>query len=101
MTTSRRSARTSLPHSNPRQPGPPVAPVLAARRVDRPLVTPMGIEERVEHDGYSEQSIVDVERQVIEAARLFANVLGRPGPADWSEPLSCTARSHPNVHFDG
>jgi hypothetical protein len=57
--------------------------VLVARREDRPLVTPMGIAERVEHDGYSEQSIVNVERQVIEAARLFANVLGRLGPEDW------------------
>ena len=43
----------------------------------------MGVEERVEHDGYAEQSIVDVERQVIEAARLFANVLRRLGPVDW------------------
>jgi hypothetical protein len=57
--------------------------VLVARRLERPVVTPMGIEERVDHDGYSEQSIIDVERQVIEAARLFANVLGRLGPDDW------------------
>jgi hypothetical protein len=57
--------------------------VLVARREERPLVTPMGIEERMEHDGYSGQSIVDVERQVIEAARLFANVLTRLGPRDW------------------
>lgn len=57
--------------------------VLVARRAERPLVTPMGVEERVEHDGYAEQSIVDVERQVIEAARLFANVLRRLGPVDW------------------
>jgi DinB superfamily len=57
--------------------------VLVARREDRPVVTSMGIEQRVEHDGYSSQLIVDVERQVIEAARLFANVLRRLGPQDW------------------
>ena len=57
--------------------------VLVARRVDRPVVTPMGVEERVEHDGYSGQSATDVTRQLIEAARLFANVLQRLGPADW------------------
>jgi hypothetical protein len=57
--------------------------VLVARRVERPVVTPMGIEERVEHDGYSEQAIVNVERQVVEAARMLANVFGRLGAADW------------------
>jgi hypothetical protein len=57
--------------------------VLVARRVERPVVTPMGIKERVEHDGYSGQSIVDVERQLVEAARMLANVFGRLGPADW------------------
>jgi hypothetical protein len=51
--------------------------------MERPVVTPMGIKERAGHDGYAEQSIVDVERQVIEAARMFANVLGRLGPQDW------------------
>jgi hypothetical protein len=30
--------------------------VLVAGREDRPLVTPMGIEERVEHDGYDRSS---------------------------------------------
>src|SRR5215211_5108202 len=29
--------------------------VLAARRTDRPSCTPMGRDERVEHDGYAEQ----------------------------------------------
>jgi hypothetical protein len=57
--------------------------VLVARRTDRPLVATMGIDERVEHDGYAEQSVDDVERQVTEAARLLANVLGRLGPQDW------------------
>jgi len=51
--------------------------VLAARRVDRPDCAPMGREERVEHDGYAEQEPGDVARQVVDAAKLFGNVLAR------------------------
>lgn len=56
--------------------------VLAARREDRPSFTPMGRDERVDHDGYAEQDPADVARQLRDAADLFANVLGRLGD-DW------------------
>lgn len=61
--------------------------VLAARRVDRPSFRPMGRDERVEHDGYAEQHPGDVARQLTDAAHLFANVLGRLGPADWDRSV--------------
>jgi hypothetical protein len=57
--------------------------VLAARRVDRPECTPMGRDERVEHDGYAAQNPVDVARQLTDAALLLGNVLERLGPQDW------------------
>ena len=57
--------------------------VLLARRVQRPSLEPMGRDERVEHDGYAEQDPRDVARQLIDAAQLFANVLGRLSPDDW------------------
>jgi hypothetical protein len=57
--------------------------VLAARRVDRPSFEPMGRDERVEHDGYSEQDPRDVGRQLSDAARLFANVLARMDGESW------------------
>lgn len=57
--------------------------VLAARRMDRPSFDPMGRDERVEHDGYSEQDPADVARQLADAARLFAHVLSRLGREDW------------------
>lgn len=57
--------------------------VLLARRVQRPSLETMGRDERVEHDGYAEQDPRDVARQLIDAAQLFANVLGRLGPDDW------------------
>src|SRR5438132_2304120 len=56
--------------------------VLAARRMDRPTYDPMGRDERVEHDGYAEQTPADVARQLRPAAQLFANVLWRLGPDD-------------------
>lgn len=61
--------------------------VLAARRTERPSSDPMGRDERVEHDGYAHQDPRDVTRQLIEAARLFANVLDRLAPEDWSRTL--------------
>jgi hypothetical protein len=64
--------------------------VLAARRVDRPVATPMGRDERVEHDGYAEQDPADVARQLADAGVLFANVLARLGPADWDRTMSYT-----------
>ncbi|MDQ3758003.1 MAG: DinB family protein [Actinomycetota bacterium] len=57
--------------------------VLTARRRDRPVLEPMGRDERVEHDGYSAQQVGDVLRQLDDAARLFRNVLNRLEAADW------------------
>ena len=56
--------------------------VLLARRADRPSPPLMGREERVGHDGYSEQDPADVARQLSDAARMVSNVLSRLG-ADW------------------
>jgi len=61
--------------------------VLAARRTDTPRVTPMGRDERVEHDGYAEQDPHAVTRQLADAAALFANVLARLSPTDWDRTL--------------
>jgi DinB superfamily len=61
--------------------------VLLARREDRPAAEPMGRDERVEHDGYAEQDPVDMARQLIDAALLFANVLSRLGPGDWDRTI--------------
>ena len=58
--------------------------VLAARRVDRPSFDPMGRDDRVEHEGYSEQDPIAVARQLGDAASMLANVFGRLGPADWA-----------------
>lgn len=43
----------------------------------------MGRDERVDHDGYAAQEPDDVAGQLIIAAQLFANVLGRLNPDDW------------------
>ncbi len=61
--------------------------VLAARRANRPPVDPMGVDERVEHDGYAEQEPGDVARQLEDAALLFANVLARLGSTEWEDAL--------------
>lgn len=61
--------------------------VLAARRANRPPVDPMGVDERVEHDGYAEQEPGDVARQLEDAALLFANVLARLGSTEWERTL--------------
>jgi hypothetical protein len=61
--------------------------VLAARRVDRPSLDPMGRDERVVHDGYREQDPRDVARQLTDAALLFANVLDRLGPEEWGRSV--------------
>jgi hypothetical protein len=47
----------------------------------------MGRDERVEHDGYSEQDPRAVARQLTDAAQLFANVLSRLDPTDWERTL--------------
>ncbi|MEU3315325.1 DinB family protein [Streptomyces sp. NPDC006656] len=61
--------------------------VLAARREDTPVATPMGRDERVEHEGYALQDPADVARQLTDAAALFANVLDRLSPAHWERTL--------------
>jgi hypothetical protein len=61
--------------------------VLMARREDGPSFDPMGRDERVDHDGYSEQDPADVARQLSDAARLFANVLARLDTADWDRTV--------------
>jgi hypothetical protein len=61
--------------------------VLLARRETRPSLTAMGRDERVEHDGYSEQVPADVARQLEDSARLLANVLGRLGDSDWDRTV--------------
>jgi hypothetical protein len=43
----------------------------------------MGRDERVEHDGCTEQDPARVVRQLSEAAYLFANDLSRLAPEDW------------------
>jgi hypothetical protein len=61
--------------------------VLAARRLDRPTCVPMGRDERVEDDGYREQGVIDVARQLTDAAGLFANVLSRLDEDAWERTL--------------
>jgi hypothetical protein len=46
----------------------------------------MGRDDRVEHDGYSEQPPADVARQLEDSARMFAHVLSRLGD-DWDRTL--------------
>jgi hypothetical protein len=47
----------------------------------------MGREERVQYDGYAEQDVTDVARQLSDAAHLFANVLSRLNPNDWERSV--------------
>jgi hypothetical protein len=69
--------------------------VLLARRETRPALTPMGRDERVEHDGYSEQVPAEVARQLRDSARMFANVLARLGDAEWDRTL---IYNYPEIH---
>ena len=64
--------------------------VLEARRTDQPTFTPMGRDERVDHDGYAEQRAADVARQLGDAAGLFAHVLARLGADDWDRSVTYT-----------
>ena len=61
--------------------------VLGARRASGAPCTPMGRDERVEHDGYSEQDPLDVARQVGDAALMFTNVLARLADEDWDRTV--------------
>ena len=61
--------------------------VLLARRVPTPVVVPMGRDERVVHDGYADQTPVEVAAEVTMTARLLANVLERLDAEDWERSL--------------
>lgn len=61
--------------------------VLAARRTSGAACTPMGREERAEHDGYNEQNPDDVARQITDAAILFRNILTRLSGDDWDRTV--------------
>ncbi len=61
--------------------------VLEARRTDGPSFSPMGRDERVEHDGYATQDPRDVARQLTDAAQLFGNVLSRLHGDEWERTV--------------
>jgi len=61
--------------------------VLLARRSERPVPEPIGRDERVDHDGYSEQVSDAVARQLTDAALLFASVLDRLGGQSWDRKI--------------
>lgn len=61
--------------------------VLLARRHSRPDLAPMGRDERAAHDGYNDQAVDDVCRQLRDAAAMFANVLTRLARDDWSRTV--------------
>lgn len=61
--------------------------VLEARRTEHPSFTPMGRDDRVEHDGYAGQQPSRVAVQLTEAAHMFANVLDRLNPPDWERTV--------------
>jgi len=69
--------------------------VLMARRVNGASCTPMGREERVEHDGYNEQDPAAVARQLTDAATLFANALARLAADDWDRTV---VYNYPETH---
>ncbi|WP_285499728.1 DinB family protein [Actinokineospora sp. NBRC 105648] len=55
---------------------------LAIRRRDMRDWTPMGRDERVDHDGYADQAPAAVARQLLDAAEMFSNVLARTPSED-------------------
>lgn len=61
--------------------------VFLARRVDTPEAVQMGREERLQHDGYSEQDPVEVAEELTVAARLLAKCLDRLDVADWERGI--------------
>ena len=61
--------------------------VLQALREETPSFPPMGRDERVAHDGYASQNTRHVERQLLDAALMFTNVLDRLEPAQWERTL--------------
>lgn len=69
--------------------------VLMARRANGASCTPMGREERVEHDGYNEQDPTGVAGQLADAATLFGNVLARLTEDDWERTV---VYNYPETH---
>lgn len=61
--------------------------VILARWRDTPSLAPMARDLRADFDGYAEQDPMDVARQLVDAARLFANVLARLQGQDWNRRL--------------
>lgn len=61
--------------------------VLAGRRAEGYMCQPMGRDERVDHDGYADQSPEAVARQLTDAALMFTTVLDRLAPADWQRTI--------------
>jgi hypothetical protein len=61
--------------------------VLLARREDVPASTPMGRDERADHDGYADQDPAAVARQLRDGAALFAHVLSRLDAEAWERRL--------------
>ncbi|ALG15465.1 hypothetical protein AOZ06_41820 [Kibdelosporangium phytohabitans] len=61
--------------------------VLLAQRVDTPDCVPMGVDDRVEREGYNEQEPEAVARQITDAALLLATVLDRLDDAGWQRRL--------------
>lgn len=61
--------------------------VLLARRTRQPILVPMGRDERVEHDGYNQQSPTAVARQLRDAALLFAGVVDRLDEHAWNRTV--------------
>ncbi|WP_082960522.1 MULTISPECIES: DinB family protein [unclassified Mycobacterium] len=61
--------------------------VLAARRSSGARCTPMGRDERADHEGYNEQEPEAVARQLTDAASLFGSVLERLAAEDWDRTV--------------
>ena len=60
---------------------------LVAPPASPPRLAPMSRDERVAIEGYGASTIVDVTRQLRDAAALFTNVLDRLDPEGWSRTL--------------
>ena len=61
--------------------------VFTARRVTRPTLEPMGRDERVDYDGYADQHLEDVLRQLQDASLLLGHVLRRLSRTDWERTV--------------
>jgi hypothetical protein len=61
--------------------------VLLARRVEVPAAVAMGRDERVAHEGYAQSDPGELAEELMIAARLLANVLGRLDVDDWERAI--------------